>query len=230
MSFATALFQESPFLLAVLTLAFITLFISSYNVPFLFVSLFCIYVLTVLLLIWFYRHSNKGVHVTDGILSPCDGVVQSLEYDHASGRYKVVVFLNILDMHHQYYPATGIVIDSVHTPGSFHPAYILEKSKYNERHLTTIRTSNGEPITMTQIAGQVARRIVNNAIPGLPIVQGERMGMIKLSSRVDIEFSKAHFIPAVKPGMRITARQSVIANRIASQSSQSTSIEINPVQ
>ena len=217
MTFATSLFVESPYLLAILTVAFIVLFVASYNVPIMFIALFVLYILIVLLLIWFYRYpegGETGKPSPNNLLAPCDGVVKSLDYDPASGRYKLVIFLNILDMHHQYYPATGIVIASEHTAGSFHPAYILEKSQYNERHLTTMRTLHGEPITITQIAGQVARRIVNNAVPGAPVVQGERMGMIKLSSRVDIEFSKAHFIPAVTPGTRVHARTTPIANRL----------------
>ena len=222
MSFQTALFKESPYLFGLITLAFIVLFISSYHVKALFIGLFVLYVMLALLLIWFYRFPSTADFKKDEsvLIAPCDGVVKSLDFDPASGRYKIVVFLNILDQHHQYYPASGIVIGSEHTPGSFHPAYILEKSQYNERHLTTIRTQFGEPVTITQIAGQVARRIVNNSVPGLPIVQGERMGMIKLSSRVDIEFSKAHFIPAVTPGMRIDALQSIIARRVAHESKQ----------
>jgi len=217
MGFDTALFQESPYLLAFVTIAFVVLLIASYNVKILFFAIFIIYILLALLLIWFYRFPDTADFVADSsmILAPCDGVVKSLDYDHASGRYKVIVFLNILDQHHQFYPVTGIVMDSVHTPGSFHPAYILEKSQYNERHLTTMRTQFGEAVTVTQIAGQVARRIVNNSTPGAPVTQGERMGMIKLSSRVDIEFSKAHFIPAVTPGTRISALKTPIAHRLA---------------
>ena len=148
------------------------------------------------------------------ILAPCDGVVKSIHYDDTSGCYKIYVFLNILDQHHQYYPISGVIEESVHTPGSFHPAYILEKSKYNERHCTVIRSKLGDTITITQIAGQLARRIVNNSVPGTIIIQGERMGMIKLSSRVDIEFSKKYYKPDVEIGDRIYALNTPIAQRL----------------
>lgn len=221
MSFQTALFQESPFLLSIITISFVVLFISSYHVKTLFWPLFTVYILLILLLIWFYRIPRAARRFKpnkNALLAPCDGVVKALEYDPASGRYKVIVFLNIFDQHHQYYPASGIVIDSKYTAGTFHPAYLLQKSQYNERHLTTIRTEHGEPVTITQIAGQVARRIVNNAVPGMPIKQGERIGMIKLSSRVDIEFSKAHFIPAVSVGTRVYALDTILALRVSSKS------------
>ena len=219
MAFETSLFQESRLLFSLITLAFLMLFLASYQVKLLFWGLFVLYILLALLLIWFYRFPNLSNFRPniDNLLAPCDGVVKSLDFDAASGRYKIIVFLNILDQHHQYYPTTGIVIGSTHTPGSFHPAYILEKSQYNERHLTTIRTKHGEPVTITQIAGQVARRIVNNSVPGAPVEQGERIGMIKLSSRVDIEFSKAHFIPLVTPGMRIKALETAIAQRLSTK-------------
>jgi len=216
MTFSTSLFEESPVLYGVVLTAFIVLFLVSYKVMALFIMCVVFFIIVNILLVWFYRYPSGQVENTNGILAPCDGLVDSLDYDPASGRYKVVVYLNILDMHHQYYPVTGIVTTSIHIPGSFYPALSMQKSQYNERHFTSLRTKHGEHIAITQIAGQFAHRIVNNSFPGLAVEQGERMGMIKLSSRVDIEFSKAHFIPTVAPGTRITARKTPIARRLDS--------------
>ena len=212
--FHTSLLDESAFMIGAMSVIFVMLFIAAANTRRLLWALVAIYVSLTLMLVWFYRLPAIVVAKNEDVLfAPCDGVVKSITFDPASGRFKVIVFLNIFDQHHQFYPVSGHVMSTVHTYGSFHPAYILEKSMYNERQVTTIRSLQGENITITQIAGQIARRIVNNAVPGAPVEQGERMGMIKLSSRVDIEFSRAHFVPSVQPGMRIYAMTSAIAHR-----------------
>lgn len=175
-----------------------------------------LYILSIIILVWFYRLPDTSTFIMNHniIFAPCDGIVKSVNYDDRTRCHKIIVFLNILDQHHQYYPISGIIEDSEHTSGSFHPAYILEKSKYNERHSTTIRSHYGDIITVTQIAGQVARRIVNNSIRGMIVNQGQRMGMIKLSSRVDIEFSHQYYKPIVRTGDRLYALKTPIAHRL----------------
>jgi len=216
MNLKSSLLHESPYFFTFVTIIFLILLVVSRNKKILFYLICTIYILLILLLIWFYRipDSKNFISNSNIIIAPCDGVVKSVYYNNISRCYKIVIYLNILDQHHQFYPVAGVVEDSVYTPGSFHPAYILDKSQYNERHLTTIRTKFGDTVRVTQIAGQVARRIVNNSIPGKLINQGERIGMIKLSSRVDIEFSKNHYIPVVKPGDRVYALKTLIANRL----------------
>lgn len=213
----TLLFDESPLLFVVVSVAFGVAAVLSARWMWLSITLIALYLATAALLVWFYRIPDImpcKLPKSDDLRSPCDGVVKSVTYDPPSGRYKIVVFLNIFDQHHQFYPVEGHVVSTVHTPGSFHPAYLLEKSQYNERQVTTIRSTLGEHITITQIAGQVARRIVNLAVPGAPVEEGERMGMIKLSSRVDIEFSKSQFMPVVSPGTRVYAMKTPIAHRM----------------
>jgi phosphatidylserine decarboxylase len=213
----TAIFDESPLIFAGTVITFITLFLVTYHITWLFVLLFVLFVMVIALLLWFYRYPDlSGFKADEDVLfAPCDGVVKSLDYDQSSGEYTYVVFLNVLDQHHQYYPINGTVIDTKHIDGSFEPAFLLEKSKYNERQLTSLRGEEGERVTVTQIAGQVARRIVNNAVPGVVVKQGERMGMIKFSSRVDVAFARAHFVPLVKPGERVWALKSALARREA---------------
>jgi phosphatidylserine decarboxylase len=217
----TAIFDESPLIFAGTVITFIVLFLVTYHITWLFVLLFVLFVLLVMLLLWFFRYPDlAGFKADEDVLfAPCDGVVKSLDYDPSSGEYKYVLFLNVLDQHHQYYPINGVVIGTKHTNGSFHPAYLLEKSQYNERQLTSMRGEKGERITVTQIAGQVARRIVNNAVPGVVVKQGERMGMIKFSSRVDVAFARAHFVPLVKQGERVWALKSALAKREVKETS-----------
>jgi len=213
----TAIFDESRVLFSAVSALFLAAVVMAvvYRRLQTALSLLVSYVLVAAMLVWFYRYPTIQIPVASSniLYAPCDGLVKAVEYDPANSKVKIIVFLNIFDQHHQFYPLSGHVIKTDHFPGAFHPAYLLEKSKYNEKQETTIRGLSGETITITQIAGQIARRIVNNAREGAAVKVGERMGMIKLSSRVDIEFDKANFITRVTPGTRLVAMQTPIAYR-----------------
>lgn len=211
----TLLWKESSHLVLGITAAAAMLVVLVPRVWFaVFVGLMYIAVMGVLL--WFYRVPTPDFAGPDSkrLLSPAEGVVKAITYDPASGMFAVVIYLNIFNQHQQYYPVSGAVVESVHTPGTFAPAYMLEKTEHNERHTTTLRTLAGHTVVVRQIAGQWARRIVNNARVGAQVLQGERMGMIKFSSRVDVLFSGRHYAPAAKVGDRVTALETVLAHRI----------------
>ncbi|QIG60186.1 phosphatidylserine decarboxylase [Dishui Lake large algae virus 1] len=162
-------------------------------------------------LIYFYRYPTLVFHPNPtAVFAPSDGVVKQVIYDEKNKRIKVVAFLNIFDQHVQFYPVSGKIAAVTYHPGEFHPAYFLEKSAYNERMETAIKTDR-DTIVVTQIAGQIARRIVNHSKINTPVSQGEYMGMIKLSSRVDIEFSSTIYDCKVKIGDKLTALETIIA-------------------
>lgn len=171
------------------------------------------YVLLVVALMVFYRVPER-ILPTDSagaLLAPCDGVVKAIERDERTGRVRIVVFLNIFDQHLQFYPTSGKVVKRDYVKGTFAPAYALEKSQHNERLRVEIRTERGI-VGITQIAGQIARRIVNHARVGNVIQQGDYMGMIKLSSRVDIDFPMdAWRTLRVRVGDRIRANETKLA-------------------
>lgn len=167
----------------------------------------------ILFMCYFYRIPERHMHRTCDLLAVSDGQVVEIVYNPHKHTYRVAVFLNIMDQHQQYYPADGKVIRVIYKKGSFHPAYLMEKSKYNERMDTVLRLSQGSILTITQIAGQVAKRVVNYAQIGESVSQGGWLGMIKLSSRVDVEFSSDHYKPAVSVGHKIFAKQTILAYR-----------------
>lgn len=202
-NFSTSLFDEGVILYGFVMLAFLAILIFTYSFPIIFFGIIVIFIKVTIALIWLYRYPSDEVYQTDGLLAPCDGVVKSIDFDPASGRYKLVVHLRIYDMYHQYYPVSGIVTKSQHIPGSY------------ERHIMTMRTKLGEHIAITQIAGKILQHIVNKSVPGVTVKQGDYMGMIKFTSCVEVEFSKAHFIPSVSPGDLIKARQTPIASRLS---------------
>jgi phosphatidylserine decarboxylase len=159
--------------------------------------------LTILFLMYFYRTPegpfNQSVN-TDAIYSPCYGEVISIEKTESFIIIKV--FLSIFDIHTQWYPVDGKILSAKHYSGEFHPAYLFKKTHRNEQTVTVIQRKNGEIITVRQVAGLVARRIVNNSVAGADVVQGTMMGMIKLSSQVVITFP-ATYTPAVVLGQKI---------------------------
>jgi len=145
-----------------------------------------VFVLVVLLsLIFMYRVPNIRRQTFDQnvISSPCYGKVLSIEETDTSMILKI--YLNIFDVHVQWFPMNGKVRTVKYKDGQFNLAHILEKSDYNEK-VTTVIQNNFGIIRVDQIAGQLFRRIVNWSEPGMFVKRGQPLGMIKLSSRVDI--------------------------------------------
>lgn len=207
----TLFFKESFFLFTVITiiaLLIVLLFSKKWAI------IFIVYLVIIAFLVYFYRVPNRSVvYNPDVLLAASDGTVKQIIYDKDTKTYRIVVFLHIFNQHLQFYPINGSIKALNYHVGEFHPAYLLEKSKYNERMETILNTKYGD-IKITQIAGQIARRIVNKSEVGKKIKQGDYMGMIKLSSRVDIEFSANYFKPSVNIGDKIHAQQTILATLI----------------
>lgn len=99
--------------------------------------------------------------------------------------YQVAIFLNIHNIHVQYAPIDGKIVSMKYKPGTFKPAYLFEKSQYNER-LETIMDTKAGRVMVVQLAGLIARTIVPFKEIGNDLQQGEPMGLIKFGSRVDL--------------------------------------------
>lgn len=137
----------------------------------------------------YHFHRNPPRHLPQmysekSILSPSDG--QIIKIKSSDDFYHIAIFLSPLDVHLQYAPAEGQVMSQQHQDGTFHIAYLFEKSQYNERMITHLRTTTNHDLYIVQIAGMVARRIVSFCTEGSELAAGEPLGMIKLSSRVDL--------------------------------------------
>jgi phosphatidylserine decarboxylase len=180
----TVLFKESLDL--VVLICFMMFIFKKYNIVF----FFCLVILWGL--IYFYRLPKRMKPIFDEnfITSPSDGKVLKIT-ETKDGMYKITIYLSILDVHIQWYPVDGLIRNIIYRKGEFNLAHILEKSDFNERMTTIIQNKNGI-VRVDQIAGQVARRIVNKSISNTYVKRGNQMGMIKLSSRVDI------FLPSKK--------------------------------
>ena len=141
------------------------------------------------LVMWFYRDPDRALPEGEGLFtSPADGrVVEIAEAEHpfTGPAVKVGIFMNVFSVHVNRAPCMGRVDYLEYIPGKKIAAFAPKASEVNERNLVGISTPHG-PVLMVQIAGLLARRIVCRLRRGEVLEGGQRYGMIRLGSRVDI--------------------------------------------
>ncbi|MCL2554723.1 MAG: phosphatidylserine decarboxylase [Actinomycetia bacterium] len=151
-------------------------------------------------MLWFFRDPER--EITEGrVVSPADGVVQSI-MPWKDGRTRVAIFMSPLNVHVNRAPLSGTVASVEHIPGGYVPAFNKE-SENNERVVWHFDTEIGD-VEVIQIAGAVARRIVPYVPRGCKVEQGERIGLIRFGSRVDVYLPEG-VEPAVEVGQTTTA-------------------------
>ena len=176
-------------------------------------AVFCLY---------FFRDPNRVVPQKESlILAPADGLVSaivndvSLPAELAGGddtRYtRISTFLSVLDVHVQRVPVSGKVIRKVYSPGKFLNADLDKASEDNERCSLIIETPAGQKICVVQIAGLVARRIINDAREEETVTAGKRYGMIRFGSRLDVYVPEG-ISPLVCVGQRAIGGETVFAD------------------
>jgi phosphatidylserine decarboxylase len=156
---------------------------------------------------FFFRDPVRGIRAGENnILSPCDGTV--LEVTEEQGKKVVRVFLSVLNVHLQRSPAAGKVTKVDYRPGKFLPAMNPQAHEVNEQNVITIETSHGI-IIVKQIAGILARRVVSWVAAGAQVQQGDKIGLIKFGSQVDLSVPIDATIN-VKPGDKVVAGETII--------------------
>jgi phosphatidylserine decarboxylase len=167
----------------------------------------------------FFRHPGRVPPTTTGaVVAPADGEITLVDVAlpprelglGADPLPRVSTFLSILDVHVQRSPVAGEVVSVTHTPGRFLSADLPEASAENERTCMHIRTDGGIDVGVVQIAGLLARRIVNDRRPGDRVALGETYGLIRFGSRVDV-YLPAGTEPQVLPGQRAVGAETVLA-------------------
>ncbi|WP_165984947.1 phosphatidylserine decarboxylase [Streptomyces sp. YIM 98790] len=151
-------------------------------------------------MLWFFRDPEREI-APGRVISPADGVVQSIT-PRPDGRTRVAIFMSPLNVHVNRAPVAGTVTSVEHIPGGYVPAFNKE-SEFNERVVWHFDSELGD-IEMVQIAGTVARRIVPYVPRGTKVEQGERVGLIRFGSRVDVYLPQG-MEPAVALRQRTTA-------------------------
>jgi phosphatidylserine decarboxylase len=172
-----------------------------WGVPCYILAAFCFY---------FFRDPEREVPSGPVAVAPADGKVVSLR-GHGSESTRISIFLNIFDVHVNRSPIAGRITEVRYQPGQFLVASREEASAQNEQNTMVVEGSD-TTVTFKQIAGLIARRIVCWKHPGDQVACGERIGLIKFGSRVDVFFGPEWEI-AVRPGDRVKGGSSVIARR-----------------
>ena len=174
-------------------------------------SAYLFYVL--LIVCYFFRDPIRDViSNNDNFLSPADGKIVSIESfeDADLGKsIKIAIFLSFFNVHRQWIPLNAKVIDSNYNPGKFFGAFKDKASEKNEQTSILFSDINKNEFKIKQIAGFVARRIVNHMNPNLDVSQGQKLGFIKFGSRVEIIVPE-NFDIKVKKGMKVKGCKTVI--------------------
>ena len=201
--------------------ALIILFLLVVFFYFIYKPLFILSLILLIFTFYFFRDPERVVPIGDDILvSPADGLITNItETKEGKKTYiKVSIFLSIFNVHIQRLPISGEVTKVDYIEGKFINATLDKASDENERLKITIKNGNNL-IYVTQIAGLIARRIVNYVKPNETINQGDRYGIIKFGSRVDIEFPN-NFKLLVNEGQQCIGGETIIAQDIKSKISQ----------
>lgn len=177
----------------------------AFAAPLFLLALFCLY---------FFRDPDRAIPDGPVAVSPADGKVVGILGDGAECT-RISIFLNIFDVHVNRAPIAGRIANVEYTKGQFLVASREVASSQNERNtvtITGITAGNATSVRFAQIAGLIARRIVFYKQLGDTVAKGERVGLIKFGSRVDI-FLGPEWEIKVQPGQRVAGGSSILAQR-----------------
>ena len=176
-----------------------------------------------ILTIWcyyFFRDPDRiSIEDENYLISPADGeVLQVLETNgpkelglENNKFQKISIFMNVFDCHVNRTPCSGTVSEILYKPGKFFNASLDKSSEENERNYYRIKNISGEEIVVVQIAGLIARRIVTDVSKDQELKQGQRIGMIRFGSRVDIFFE--NYKSLVKINQKTIAGETLLAKK-----------------
>ena len=210
---ATPIAREGWPFIAVFGIATLILFIFSTVLGWIGVilTLWCIY---------FFRNPDRVTPQRAGlIISSADGIVQMItevsppvQLDMAESEVtRISVFMNVFDCHVNRTPCSGKIEEILYKPGKFFNASLDKASEDNERNYFRIKDQHNNDIIVVQIAGLVARRIVCESNKDQELKQGDRIGMIRFGSRVDIYYE--NYEPLVKVGQKAISGETLLAKK-----------------
>lgn len=197
-----------PFAIPLLILS-VALWYFGMKYPAIFFTLLTIFV------IWFFR--NPGRNIPEGasaVISPADGriiVAEEIKEDRylKQKTLKISVFMNVFNVHVNRNPYSGKVVDVIYNKGKFISANLDKASLDNEQNAVILDIGSGKKIMFVQIAGLIARRIVCYLKPGDTVEKGNRMGLIRFGSRVDVYLPTGSKLN-VKIGDTVVAGETVL--------------------
>ena len=183
---------------------------------FIFIGIF--FAILSIYIFYFFRDPNRIVPLDSFIVSPADGTITYIgdantpfDIENSNQLYtKVSIFLSIFDVHVNRMPIDGTIKEIKYIPGKFINATLDKSSEQNEKNI--IKISNGTyNYFVVQIAGLIARRIVCNVNNNQDLKKGERIGIIKFGSRVDLYLPKSNKV-LVSKGQKVIGGETIISN------------------
>jgi phosphatidylserine decarboxylase len=169
--------------------------------------------------VWFFRDPQRVIpQEADAVICPADGRVVIVDTASpppelglgAERMQRICIFMNVFNVHVNRSPVDGTVERIAYRPGTFLNASFDKASELNERCSLLLRLRDGRPVVCVQIAGLVARRIVCRVKEGSSLSGGQRFGLIRFGSRVDVYLPQGT-VPAVAVGQVTAAGETVIA-------------------
>ena len=171
-----------------------------FALPLFLVGAFCMY---------FFRDPERLAPAGNVAVSPADGKVVTVVAEN--GKTRISIFLNIFDVHVNRMPISGVISEVTYSKGKFLVASLEAASVQNEQN-TVVVQGDDTTVVFKQIAGLIARRIVFTRKLGEYVRAGDRVGLIKFGSRVDVIFGPEWHVE-VSPGPRVSAGSSILARR-----------------
>jgi len=208
------LHREGYRFLAIAT--FVTFILMLFSAFFGFIS----FLLTVWVYYFFRDPERYSVNDENYLVSPADGIISQI--NEVNGPFelglenkkftRVSIFMNVINCHVNRVPCAGKINKIFYKPGKYINASLDKASDENERNYIQLKSNNGEELVLVQIAGLIARRIVCNVKENDDLKQGERFGIIRFGSRVDLYFENYKLLARVN--QKTIAGESLIAKRI----------------
>ena len=170
---------------------------------------------------YFFRDPERySINDDNYLLSPADGIISQIvkingpkELGLGEKQYtRVSIFMNIFNCHVNRVPASGSITEILYKPGKFFNASLDKASEENERNYIKFKNKNDEDLVVVQIAGLIARRIVCDVKEKNEIKQGEKFGIIRFGSRVDLYFENYNLL--VCEGQKTIAGETLLAKKI----------------
>ena len=194
-------------------------FIVSFLISFIFLPLAALGFIFTIFTLWFFRNPKRtNPQIPNSIISSADGKVCLIDTAcppeevglGSNEMLRICVFMNVFNVHINRSPISGAIKKIVYKEGSFFNASLDKASEKNERSSIIISNENGVELVVVQIAGLIARRILSFVSANQDLNQGERYGLIRFGSRVDIYLPKSSIINC-KVGDKVIAGESILA-------------------
>ncbi|MCS7049410.1 MAG: phosphatidylserine decarboxylase [Verrucomicrobiae bacterium] len=177
-------------------------------------SAFALSFALLLFTLWFFRDPERTPPQDPlALVAPADGRVTDIQAG-TDGTQTLGIFLSVFDVHVQRAPLDGVIADVRYEPGKFHDARDARASTENEKRTIVLESADGYRLVVRQIAGLIARRIVGWKEAGNLVQRGERIGMIRFGSRVELTLPVGTEITA-RVGQHVKGGETIVARRPA---------------